>query len=356
MNNMLVPIPTMGTHQNCNFSGIEWLQSLPDNTFFSLWQKWPKYNLPTGYDLYVVSFHLETVDVDWIADQAQKISAPIVVLSDLNYYNYPFPSNVHAYTYYFWNQQVELIKKWFPKKTNKNLKFKTSAFCNRITQSKLIIFTALVEYLQSQTLLKLDSWVDEKDVHFKQATGNNELDRLADLFWSKYYGNTYVIDQFNNSTDNVQRKTADPWSTAYQQALINFTNESFHYSYFYNGEKEFIYPGPFLTEKTLKCLVGGTPFIAVGQFETYKTLKNLGFCFNYGDLDLSWDLDSGNLTRLQSIVNLIKNLQNYTLDDLVAITNDSTKHNFNYVWSGDFNNHCNNQNNKTIELILTNHC
>jgi hypothetical protein len=355
MNNMLVPGPYMGTHTSCNFSTVEWLQSLPKNTFFALWQAWPKHNLPIGYNLYVVSFHLEAVDVDWITAQAQKISAPIIVLSDSNYYNYPFPDNVYAYTYYYWHHQIDQIIKWFPTKINKNLSFKASAFCNRITQSKIMIFTALAEYLESDVLLKLDDWLEEKSVHFRQSTNVDELDALTDLFWSKYFGKKYIIDTFDNRTDNVQKITADPWSRAYQECALNFTNESFHYSYMMTDQKEFMHPGPFLTEKTLKCLVGGTPFIAVGQFETYSTLEKLGFIFDYKNLDLSWDLDSGNLSRLQSIVGLIKSLQNYSLEDLDDLTRTSTQHNFDHVWSGQLSRHCQNQNAYTIESILTKH-
>ncbi len=220
----------------------------------------------------------------------------------------------------------------------------------------MIIFTALAEYLGSSALLKLDDWLEEKNVHFRQPTGRDQLDQLTNLFWDKYYGKTYVIDNFDNCTDNVQKITADPWSRAYNECLFNFTNESFHYSYFSDGNREFTYPGPFLTEKTLKCLVGGTPFISVGQFDTYQTLKKLGFQFDYGELDLSWDCDSGNLSRLQSIVELIKNLQNYSLDELELMTKDSTEHNHDCVWSGKFIQNCNNQNAQSIESILTKHC
>ena len=42
-------------------------------------------------------------------------------------------------------------------------------------------------------------------------------------------------------------------------------------------------------------MLGATAFIPVGQFETYRTLETLGFRFDY-DFDITWDLDSGNLS------------------------------------------------------------
>lgn len=352
---MLVPMPALGTLDNCDFLTVEWLQELPKNTFYSLWLRWPTFDLPVGYDRYVVSFHLEMVDVEWINRQASKISAPIILLSDLNYYRYPFASTVYPYTYYYWHFQTDKIKQWFPKKVEKNLKFKASAFCNRITQSKMLVFTALAEHLKDQALLKLDDWLEEKNVHFRNKTGLQDLDDLAELFWSKYYGKKYIIDDFVNSADNVQLITADPWSRAYRECLFNFTNESFHYSLMFNGDHEYILPGPFLCEKTFKCLIGYTPFIAVGQFETYTTLTKLGFKFDYGPLDLSWDHDAGNLSRLMSIVKTISNFQNYDLGELESFTRESTKHNTDHIWSNNFSQICQQLNSNVVDTILTKH-
>ncbi len=119
MHTMLVPMPWAGTIDQLDDHNINWLKSLPNNTYCDLWLKWPKHNLPLGYDLYVVSFHLEAVDVEWVADQSQKISVPIILLSDSNYYDYLFPSNVYPYTYYHWHHQTDLITKWFTNKIKK---------------------------------------------------------------------------------------------------------------------------------------------------------------------------------------------------------------------------------------------
>jgi hypothetical protein len=355
MHKMLVPESWSGTVDQIKNQDISWLKNLPKNTYCDLWLRWPDHDLPCGYELYVVSFHLEVIDIEWITEQAQKTSAPIIVLSDLNYYNYPFPKNVYLYTYYYWHRQTDLIKKLFPNKVEKQLTFKASAFCNRITQSKMIVFTALAEYLGDQALLKLDDWLEEKNVHYRNNTGIKKLDNIADLFWSKYFGKKYAIDQFNNNIDNIQTKTSDPWSRAYQECVFNFTNESFHYSYMINNGQQFIHPGPFLSEKTLKCLVGATPFVAVGQFDTYASLINLGFKFDYGNLDLSWDRDSGNLSRLSSLVDVIINFQQYSINDLFEMSKDSTEHNFNHIWSNNFYNNCELINERTVETIIAKH-
>ena len=72
--------------------------------------------------------------------------------------------------------------------------------------------------------------------------------------------------------------------------------------------------------------MAGIPFIAVGQFESYRYLQELGFLFDYGDIDLSWDQDAGNLTRMRSFLQLIQTLAHYSIQDLDLMTRDSTLH------------------------------
>jgi hypothetical protein len=118
-----------------------------------------------------------------------------------------------------------------------------------------------------------------------------------------------------------------------------------------DGAKSFVRPGPHLSEKTLKCLVAGTPFIPVGQFRTYANLRKLGLEFDYG-IDLAWDEDPGNLSRLVGIVDMIKTLADYTKEDLVEMTRASTDHNTDMIWSGEFQRHARAHNEIVREQIL----
>jgi hypothetical protein len=57
----------------------------------------------------------------------------------------------------------------------------------------------------------------------------------------------------------------------------------------------------------MKCLVGGSTLVPVGQFDTYRTLMQFGLIFDY-TFDTSWDNDPGNISRIRSVVNLIDHL------------------------------------------------
>jgi hypothetical protein len=243
------------------------------------------------------------------------------------------------------------MHKWFGVKEKTNPQYKFSTVCNRISQSKLWITTKLLETAPDSSLVVLNSWLEEKNVHNWQPTGNATLDNLTQIFRDSYLGKKIKIDDFDNDQHNEQRITGMPWQPLYQDCAIHFTNESFHYSNMYQDGQTYGWPGPFLTEKTLKCLLGGTAFVPVGQFETYKTLTDLGLRFEY-EFDISWDLDSGNLSRAESIINLIDNLNQYSVEQLLSKTQESTQYNQNHILSNKFFDQCQQKNKESVAQIF----
>ena len=113
----------------------------------------------------------------------------------------------------------------------------------------------------------------------------------------------------------------------------------------------YIEPGPFVTEKTWKCIISSTAFIPVGQMYTYHWLNTLGLKFDYGELNLDFDNDPGNLTRLEKIVKLIESLQSWSAPDLYEMTRLSTEYNAEYVTSKEFWNTCERTNESVYQLL-----
>lgn len=337
---------------------LNWLAELPNDTYFALWLNCPSLSkdpisLPPGHLLYVISFHQEHFDFEWIMQQVKNIDAPIVILNDGSCYNIPLPDNVFFYNYHSWHHHLDTIMTWHPIKQPRNIKYKVSNICNRVSQSKMFVFTALIEYLnRSDLLIKLGDWIEEKNVHHWTLTGVPELDELMQIFKSKYLGTTITIDDFSYDTGRLQSVNSNPWQPTYLEAALHFASESYHYSLMHNEYGQVIMPGPQFSEKTWKCLIAGCPFIPVGQFESYKYFRDLGLKFDYGDIDLSWDNDPGNLTRLKKIVEMIKSLKDYSTDDIVSMTKNSTDHNTDYIWSGDFYRRCQQHNKSIAEEIL----
>jgi hypothetical protein len=354
-NKMLFPnaIATDDVSQAAATDGYAFLQELESmgRGFYFLHSMWPslgysdRVDLPAGYDYYVVSCHLEHIDFEWLR---QQTVGPIIMLSDFNYYHSDYGlENVYFLRWMDWHRALDRMRSWFGSSFHKDIRYKASLFCNRITQSKLIAFTAVMEYLdRSQALTSLNPWLESKNVHDWQPTGNGRLDELTDIFRSKYLGQCWSMDGFTNKS-NLQSHTANPAQVAYQEAALHFTNESFHYSQMHDR----ILPGPHLTEKTFKCLLGATAFIPVGQFDVYRTLETFGMRFDYG-LDLSFDQDPGNLSRLEKIVDLIRHVATIDATDLYYASKHSCQHNQDLILSGDFARQCDAINQDSIQRII----
>lgn len=351
---MLVPDPWRGSAQNIPFDEYQWIREIPGKVWCNLFEKNPygEIVMPAGFDVYIASFHLEPIDLKWVDEVSQKMTAPLIVLGDATRIEYPAAENVLIKSYFYWHRQLEQGMSWYPNiQISKNIIYKASAICNRVTQAKMLVTTALLEEFGDQALIRLSNWIEEKNLHYGQPTNFSTLDDLSDLFRRKYMGKELHIDDFSNEKHNYQKHTIDPLAHYLHTSAINFTNETLAYSFMQEDDKQYIYPGPFLTEKTLKCLLSNTGFVPVGQYNTYGSLRTLGLEFNY-PFDTSWDQDPGNLTRLDSIIRLIKWFKDYDAHEIYDMVAPSAEHNFDAVWSGSFSNRCQAENDKTVKEIL----
>jgi hypothetical protein len=354
---MLVPLSFSGNVEDFKIRedlhvGYTWINTLPTNKkiHLSLFQRWPEHTLPLNYDIYIVSFHLEAVAIEWLAEQSKRINGEMIVLFDGTSNNYTLPK-VRFLSYYYWHIQLDTMMEWFGTEgVPKNITHKASAFCNRITSTKLTVFTALAEYIGvDNCMLVLHDWLESKNIMQENEYAPTLIKELSNVFFKKYYGKEYTIDDFTNNL-NYQRHTANPRQPAYQNCALHFTNESFSISDTGNIAL-YSHPGPFITEKTLKCLLGGTAFVPVGQFDTYGALKRVGFEFDY-NFDMAFDNIRQDNNRLVAIAELINLLADTSKEEIYSSTKESSKHNFNYIKDGQFHKHCEELNQHTIEQVI----
>lgn len=354
---MMAPNPWQGKAEDIPFAEYQWLKNLRGRAYCKLFEQIPgflnNFYLPDGYDLYVISFHLEAIDIKWVDQVSKQINKPIIVLGDAVDIQYPAPGHVHFYTFIYWHHQLTKAMTWFnpPDVNSRQITHKASAICNRITQSKLLITLALLENLGADCMIRLSSRLELKNVHHRQNTGNRVLDELMDIYWQKYHGKEIKLDDFVDSKHNYQAVTANFNQPYLQNVAVHFTNETLAYSFMSENDREYLYPGPFLTEKTLKCLIGAVALIPVGQFNTLGALRLLGLKFDYG-FDTSWDSDPGNLSRLESIIKLIQSFRDIHAIELYEMTKESVMHNHNHVWSGSFSRACESLNQFEIQRLL----
>lgn len=352
LKNLHPPPQTGESHQIKIVPGYEWVADLPQDKkiYLSLWADWTVEDLPPGYDYYIVSYHLEAVSVKWLQKQSKSIQGKILVLFDGNHYGLKIP-NVTFISYYYWHCQIQKILSLYTPQTQTKKTHKFSAVCSRISQSKIWTTVKLLESARDDSLIILGSELELKNVHYWMLSKNSILDELTNIYRNKYINRFIKIDEFKSSNVSNQQLTSNPDQLILRDAVINFTNESFHFSWTMIENESLIYPGPFLTEKTIRCLVAGTAFVPVGQFETYKTLSQFGLKFDYG-FDTSWDNDPGDITRMASVVSLIDQLNQYSIEELVQMTTKSTQHNQNLILSGEFFDNVESFNQKSIEQLF----
>jgi hypothetical protein len=333
-----------------NFYGWDFLRPLIGQRIFWASVDWynDDKNLPPGYAGYVIK--TEGPNVEWVQQQAQHVDAPIFYCCLYkDYGTFDHLPNVHFVPTIEWHYQLATMSQVFGTQVDKHIQHKVSALCHRATQSKIIVLSSLAQHVGLENCLVSLHYVKDKNVHKWQTTNDPTIDQHTQYFLENFQDTSILIDQFENK-DLMQ--VYNYHHATYLNSAININNESFHYSYMMLDQQERINPGPFITEKTLKCLLGETAFINNAQYDTYSTLTSLGFEFDYG-LDLSYDQDPGNISRMSGMLNVIKQLSDYTADELYEQTRRSCLHNKDHVMSGDFYKIAESVNHQAVESILS---
>lgn len=305
-------------------------------------------NLPAGFKNYLI--FTEGPNIPWLMTQRSAVSGSIFLLGTYNHYNFFVDKNIFHVPFIEIHRQAQRMYNAFGAPVHKDLRYKFSSLIGRVTVNKIVSFMASLKYA---CCYSLPGTVEEKNVHAWHATGNKKIDdymREFRLNWAKKYQQIDSIP-FANSIDAL--RTHDYTHQAYSQSVININNESYPYSFRADELGDYIIPGPFITEKTLKCLLSATPFINNGQFNFYKTLAELGFRFDYG-FDLSYDNYAGDIERMERMINVIEECGQYSCEHLYNITKDTCLFNQNHVMSQSFFDLCEQINQRSIDDILNN--
>lgn len=329
-----------------------WLQDLQGtNTFAHLSAVFPD-EPPPGFNYYILNGNVGMTG--WAEQIYDRVRRPIFVLSlpEVNGYPCDHP-DIHYVPYTHYHLLARRLQDYLPDHdftAEKKIQYKASALTRRLTEIKIVIFTAMMRYLDpNDRVVSLYDDLELKNVHGWEPTGDAVIDDLVQEFRDRWLGKTMTID-----LDQVTMFNQDSVLHAgYLNSALNFTQESFHYSFMYDQGREYIAPGPFLTEKTFKSVLTCTAFIPAGQYHSYHWLERMGMQFDYGDLDLSFDLDPGNNSRMCRLVDLIRSLDQWSAQDIYAMTRNSTLHNRELVISGDFGQACERFNRSNLAPMIS---
>lgn len=163
-----------------------------------------------------------------------------------------------------------------------------------------------------------------RDKFIDKLTNNVDLSNSLTSYYGQCLGHKdlLAIDvpyERNNSKIEFEEKFYKP---------IQIAGTNYHYNLSYFTRNELFYKTKFsvvvetqaefeeyhITEKTIKCLVLGHPFVVMGTPGYLKFLNTLGF-ETYGALfDESYDNVLDLDQRMQAVINLINQLKNITFD------------------------------------------
>jgi len=300
---------------------------------------WPTFDLPNNYARYFLSWHTEQFDLHWLRRQAQRVyPRSILVANDGHVDTSIFPDNIEFVRWITWGDQLEQLRlKFGVCETPMVPEYKISSLCFRVSQYKNFITAYLLAHANKNQLMltyhkhlhKAQDlhgypqgfpWIDELDLELLEPTWLNFKD---------------TFDR-NKNTPVANGEWQVP---PYQNALVNFTNESFHYSASEIDSQPFVYPAPYLTEKTWKPLLAGRPFLAVGQYNTYHTLQELGLRTDFG-FPITFDQDPGDLTRIRDIFVAVNAILATPIIDLYEQSLPSVQHNVQSIKNGTFVQNC----------------
>lgn len=328
-----------------------WMTSLShrNDIFCAFWCDWYQGQLPQGFDYYILTYHIEQINLEWL--KKQEVDGKIIVVFPGRDYNLKVP-NVTFIGYTELHNDLNQMIEWHGiQDIPLDKKYKFSTICNRITQSKIWTTTQILESEPNSLVILNKDWLQSKNIHNWNPTGTEYLDRLTEIFRKKYI-NLNLSDSFDNKKDNYQQKNSCPWQPYYTDTAIHIVAGSFHYSYMHDSDSKegYIYPGPDIDEKTLKCLLAGIPFLPGMQFEVYDYLSSFGLNFDY-NFDTSFDKDPGNISRFENLCKLIHCLSQWSIDEIISATKESTEYNKHCILDKTFEKACNEYNRQQIEKI-----
>jgi hypothetical protein len=303
-------------------------------------------------DFYLVSFHTEQMDCDWLRHLSlQHANSEIHVLYDGDVASSTYwPDNVQFHKYVTWGQQLSNIVDCWGYPTVAEIRtHKISSLCHRQTQFKTYVTSLLLQLQASHH--SMISWHDTRDYtvdhHVWTGTGRQRLDHLAQYMQNH---EPVMVDDWYDLSYNYPMQNSDWNHPAYVRCAFNCTNESFHYSFTCRAGHEMIFPGPYLTEKTWKPLLAGTGLFVVGQYQTYRYLRDVGFEFTY-PIDLGYDEVPGDLDRIEQCLGTLEKLLEFSEDDLVSMTRSSADHNREHILSGALSGQCEIINNRSMKKL-----
>jgi len=246
-----------------------------------------------------------------------------ICLGDIDVYDWVYPDNLQFVDYRFFYcelaQLLELFRHTLVPVKNKTYKYKFSSLSHRLRQFRAVVTAKLLSVAKDDSII---SWHNQDNmapgIHSGLIESVMHMDCFKDLDWS-FLHKTTAIDNWDSSYQfkDHPHSILDARYPAYQEAFVNINNESFWFGWHHIDKIKHMTPGPYISDKTWKCISTGTMFINNGQPNTYNFLhEKYGIPFNF-DIDLEFDTIPGDIDRMRAVLDTIDQLVVRDLSDII---------------------------------------
>jgi len=335
------------------------LELCQGRTFFGLNYEWPSLQwhpnliVPKGfYDTYVFSWGFEDWDHLWLRQFCQEHKdSQVIVISDTEFKEgYNAPPNLKCLVHHYWHVLFEemFVYDRTPFVPSSQRQYRCSSLVNKPSYFKALATAHLMMHHRESLLM---SWNTNKNQEICGSLGFLDLELpvapklqpLIEYYLSHLKSTTISLDDF--VVDRMQFYNSD--HPAYNNCIVNLSNETYSQSLI-DGLPM---PGPYITEKSWKPLLGGAALMPLSRMNTYKYMENFGFCFDY-PWDRSFDQIPGDIDRFVSALGVIDEIFAMDMSKLSAAVAESSRHNYYHIRSQDFFNRVRQINNEHLAKFV----
>ena len=303
----------------------------------------PRWNLPLppdNYDIYIICMFGESVDTDYVKklDQLPDYENKKIILLTSQFYKKPNFNRIKT----FYIEHLHTVLPFLPKVEYTQIskrKFTHGVLSNRNAIHKTVL-----------TVKLLNQFDKDLQYSFCNTSSNEYRDPLQVIEVMSNLGinlgdETRIIDFLQKLHQNPVVVPGHNWSIKnriYQDSQLIWTAESI----FLSEDND---PTSYITEKLLKSIISGSPFVSVAQKNTLERLKLLGFETYEKEFGINYD-NKADRDRYISIFNLIDNfdLKQVLLSSTIQ---DLANFNHNYFYTN-FYKHVENNNTELIDQMI----
>jgi hypothetical protein len=257
----------------------------------------PRWNLllpPTDYDIYIMCMFGEAVNEDYITaiDQHPKYADKQIILLTSQFYLQP----TFTHTQVFYVEHLHTVIPFLPKPEYTRL-------ANRqITHGSLSHRNAIHKTILTAKLIK--AFGTDLQYSFCNGKSNEYTDpqKVIDVMSGLGFDLSKDVDTINALHHDPVIVAGPQWGVdnpVYQNSQLIWTAESI----FVSRDDG---PTAYITEKLMKAVISGSPFIAVSQKNTLERLRLLGFETYENEFGINYD-DKSDIDRYTAIFDLIDN-------------------------------------------------